>query len=51
LGFEKKKAIFGKSDIETTKSLSKNNSWSRKEIEHRQAYMASKAADIWRVNS
>ena len=49
LGFDKKRIIFGKTDLETTRALTGKDRWTRIDIVHRQASMASKAVHIWRV--
>ena len=49
-GFAKKKVTFSESDLITTKKLSESAGWTRMQIEHRQAYLAKRAADIWKFS-
>jgi Protein of unknown function (DUF1524) len=47
-GFETKKRIFDESDLITTKNVSERTEWTRMQIEHRQAYLAKRASEIWK---
>jgi hypothetical protein len=49
-GFEKKRAIFDASDLITTNKLTESAEWTRMQIEHRQAYLAKQAAEIWKFS-
>lgn len=43
-----KKKVYANSDLWTTRMIKDTADWSRKEIEHRQAWMAKQAVAIWR---
>jgi hypothetical protein len=47
--FDKKRPVFAESDVVTTKVLADTKEWRRKDIEHRQAYMASRARSYLEV--
>jgi hypothetical protein len=48
LGLDRKKAIYGGSDLAITKPISECARWNRKEVEERQAWLAKLAVTVWR---
>jgi uncharacterized protein DUF262/uncharacterized protein DUF1524 len=48
-GYAKKRPIYQKSDLLTTQRAAKAAAWDRKSIEHHQAWLASRAVAIWRL--
>jgi hypothetical protein len=49
-GFLKKRPVFQGSELLTTQRVALAPDWDRKAIEHHQAWLASKAVAIWRLN-
>lgn len=48
-GWDQKKPFYASSDIVTTNALAEIETWNRTMIEHRQARLAKRAVEIWRV--
>lgn len=46
-GWARKRDLFEKSPLITTRRLADSQAWDRKAIDHRQAWLASKAPDVW----